>query len=334
MVVGYAAFETNLNISAKGNIVDRSRVIKNWSSTSNEDFHTDYYRENIVSATFLDDARVPSNAAESWDVSASRDKGVMAYVVPNNEDNTKYDLYIGANGGVIANENSSYLFYQFINMKNINFKNNFDTSNVTNMSFMFNLCANLSNVDVSSFDTSNVTNMNWMFGDTNLYTLDVSNFRTGNLTYMIGTFANLYSLTKLDISNFDTSNVINMENLFANFNGTSQLTTLKLGDMKTAKVTKMNNMFHGLKHLKELNVSTFDTSNVTSMTSMFIGCSNLVELNLCSFNTKHVSNMVNMFANTSSLKFVYVGSNWSNTQADTTAMFSGSGISSVTAGQC
>ena len=335
MTAGYAAFSTNLNITAKGNVLEQDRVIQSWTSTSNEDFHTDYYRENIVSATFLDNNNVPDNATESWNISEDKDKGgVMAWVVPSNEDNTKYDLYIGANKGVIANEDSSNLFYYFTGLTTIDFGENFDTANVTDMSFMFNLCANLNNVDVSNFDTSNVTSMNWMFGDTNLYTLDVSNFRTGNLTYMIGTFANLYSLTTLDISNFDTSNVINMENLFANFNGTSQLTTLELGDMKTEKVTNMNNMFHGLKHLKESNVSTFDTSNVTSMTSMFIGCSNLVELNLCSFSTKHVSNMINMFANTSSLKFVYVGSNWSSAQADTYDMFNNSGVSEVTTGQC
>ena len=335
MTAGYAAFQTNLSITAKGNIKEPSRVIRSWTGTSQEDFHSDYYKENIVGATFLDNNNVPDNATESWNVSDDKETGgVMAWVVPNNNDNTKYDLYIGANGGVIANKNSSYLFYQFTNIENIDFKNNFYTNNVTDMSFMFNLCTNLNNVDVSTFDTSNVSNMNWMFGDTNLYTLDVSNFNTENLTYMYGTFANLYSLTELDISNFDTNNVTTMKNLFANFNETSQLTTLELGDMQTSKVTNMSNMFHGLKNLKELNVSSFDTSNVTDMVSMFYNCSNLVELNLCSFNTYNVNDMYNMFANTSNLKNIYVGRDWSTTQANITYMFLNSGVSSVVTGQC
>ena len=41
----------------------------------------------------------------------------MAWVIPNSEDSTKYDLYIGANDGVIANENSSYLFGKFIALR-------------------------------------------------------------------------------------------------------------------------------------------------------------------------------------------------------------------------
>ena len=333
--VGYAAFSTTLSFSAKGNIKEKTRVIQRWDANSQTDFHSNFYKESIVSATFLDNADVPDKATESWNVSEDKTHGgVMAYVIPNQDDNTKYDLYIGAKNGVIANVDSSYLFYQFSNIKNINFQNNFYTSNVTNMSFMFNLCTSLNNVDVSTFDTSNVTNMNWMFADTNLYTLDVSNFHTENLEHMYGTFANLYSLTELDISNFDTSKVTTMENLFGNFNGTSQLTTLELGDMQTSKVTNMNNMFHGLKNLKELNVSSFDTSNVTGMISMFIGCSNLVELNLCSFNTKNVNNMYNMFASTSELKNIYVGQEWSTIQADTTYMFKDSGVSSVTTGQC
>ncbi len=334
MTAGYAAFQTNLNITAKGNIKELDSVIQSWEQYSNEDFHTDYYRENIVSATFVNTNQVATNATESWDVSEDEKGGVMAWVVPNNEDNTKYNLYIGAKGGVMANEDSSWLFYNFKGIKTIDFNDNFDTSNVTNMSFMFNLCINLNNVDVSGFDTSDVTNMNWMFGDTNLQILDVSSFHTEHLLYMYGTFSNIDSLTELDISNFDTSNVTTMENSFANFNGTSKLITLKLGNMETAKVTNMNNMFHGLNNLKELNVGSFDTINVTSMISMFYDCSNLVELNLCSFNTKQVNNMVNMFANTSSLKNIYVGSNWSTSQADTTHMFYNSGVSSVTTGQC
>ena len=52
MSIGYAAMNTNLEINAKGNIVEKSKVIQSWTNNSNEDFHTDYYRENIVSATF------------------------------------------------------------------------------------------------------------------------------------------------------------------------------------------------------------------------------------------------------------------------------------------
>ena len=131
MIGGYAAFQTNLNIIAKGNIIEKSRVIQSWNGTDNTDFHSAYYKENIISATFLDNNDVPSNAIESWNISDDKVYGrVMAWDVQNSEDNTKYDLYIGAKDGVIANEDSSNLFSKFINIVSINFNDNFDTSNV------------------------------------------------------------------------------------------------------------------------------------------------------------------------------------------------------------
>ena len=54
ITVGYAAFQTNLSITAKGNIKEKSRVIQSWDyTTTDQDFHTDFYRENILTITFL-----------------------------------------------------------------------------------------------------------------------------------------------------------------------------------------------------------------------------------------------------------------------------------------
>ena len=194
MIGGYAAFQTNLNIIAKGNIIEKSRVIQSWNGTDNTDFHSAYYKENIISATFLDNNDVPSNAIESWDVSENKDRGVMAYVVPNDEDNTKYDLYIGANGGVVANEDSSCLFYDFTGLISINFNNYFDTSLATNMRYMFYHCSSLETLDLSNFNTSNVTNMSYFVaGGNNLTRLDLSNFDTRNVIIMNHMFSSWYA---------------------------------------------------------------------------------------------------------------------------------------------
>ena len=315
MVAGYAAFETNLNITAKGNIADRSRVIQSWTATSQEDFHSDYYRENIVSATFLDNARVPSNAAQSWDVSEAKDKGVMAYVVPNNEDNTKYDLYIGANGGVIANENNSYLFSNFRALSLIEFGENFDTVLAIDMTGMFLNCTSLEELDLSNFDTRNVTSMYAMFGvyDNNSGFLDNK----------------LVSIKFGD--NFKTNNVTNMRSMFT---GLSKLETLDVSGFDTSKVTSMFHMFMRCENLKTLNLSSFNTSNVTDMNQMFAYCKNLTELNLCTFDTSKVTDMKWMFQQAPKLTKIYVGPNWTTANADITQMFYGSSVSSVTTGQC
>ena len=72
-----------------------------------------------------------------------------------------------------------WFFYASI-LENLNVRN-LDTSNVTNMSGMFNGCSSLESLDLSNFDTSNVTNMSYMFhGCNNLTTtLVVSNMPNG-----------------------------------------------------------------------------------------------------------------------------------------------------------
>ena len=159
LATGYSTFQTNISLKVKGNVKEKSGIIRSWTSDSVDDFHNSQYRENIVSATFLDTIALPNNAENSWDVSADGKGGVIAYVMINEEDHTKYDLYIGAKNGVIANENSADLFSNFTAVKHINFNDNF----TTNMSNMFRNCIKITELDISSFDTSKVTKMNCMF---------------------------------------------------------------------------------------------------------------------------------------------------------------------------
>ncbi len=257
----YATFQTNINITAKGNIIDRSRTIQSWTLTSNEDFHTDFYRENIITATFLNNNTVPSNAVKSWDVSENKDKGVIAYVTENPVENGKYDLYIGANDGVIANKDSKYLFYRFANLNSINFNKNFDTINTTKMDCMFAGGNSLTTLDISDFNTRNVVSMKQMFSAWDSNTNDWgnrtmteiifgNNFTTANVTTMSDMFAG-QPLKSLDLNNFDTSNVITM---FHMFNGCSKLTELNLCSFNTNNVTNMASMFSATPNLQKVYV--------------------------------------------------------------------------------
>ena len=42
LCVGYVAFSTNLSITTKGNIKEKSRVIQAWDENSQTDFHSDF----------------------------------------------------------------------------------------------------------------------------------------------------------------------------------------------------------------------------------------------------------------------------------------------------
>ncbi len=154
-------------------------------------------QSTVTKIVFQDSINKIDGESESWDISSAKNKTVMARLVPNTDDTTTNTLYIQGNGGVIANYDSSYLFYKFSKLTEIENINLLDTSQVTNMYAMFSSCSSLTNLDLSDFNTSQVTNMANMFG-------------------------NCRSLTSLDASNFDTSKVTNM---YAMFSSCSKLTS-------------------------------------------------------------------------------------------------------------
>ena len=198
---------------------------------------------------------------------------------------------------------------------------NFDTSKVTNMSYMFFSMSNLTSLNLSNFDTSKVTNMVDMFASIrNLTTLDLSNFDTSRVTNMSAMFSGMSSLTSLNLSSFDTSMVTNMLSMFS---GMSSLTSLNISNIDTSQVTDMRWMFHNMSSLTTLNLSNFDTSNVTNMYCMFSGMSNLTTLNLSSFDTSKVTDMRHMFDGTSSLTTLNLSSFDTSKVTDMSFMFSG-----------
>ena len=212
------------------------------------DFHTDDYKSKITSIITKKDNIVPATATESWDISDAGDGSVMAYVektdevlepeptnvkIYSNKGETKdiletiyatplaetdtnyaYKLTIGGKGGIIANESMVGYFERFRQMTSIDLSA-LDTSEVTNISAMFNKCSSLTSLDVSKFDTSQVTDMSNMFAYcSSLTSLDVSNFDTSQVTNMYEMFYGCSSLTSLDVSKFDTSNVTNTSSMF------------------------------------------------------------------------------------------------------------------------
>ena len=283
----------------------KNNVMRSYHWNTTNDYHSDEYREKITSIEFSNNKNIPSEAVQSWDVSERQDGSVMAWIVNDTENAGYYKLYIGGDGGVVANPNSSTLFANFKQTKTIDLSN-LDTSYVTDMNYMFDGMSHLENITFGEkFDTSNVTNMNQMFatwdGVSQLKTINLSSFKTSKVTNMSGMFAGLTELTELDLSNFDTSSV-----------------------------TNMGQMFYGLSKITELDLSSFDTSNVTSMSAMFNKCSSLKALDLSNFNTKKVTTMLNMFLNTTNLQTIYVGPNWSTDGTDIYGMFSNCGTDHVT----
>lgn len=183
----------------------------------------------------------------------------------------------------------------------------FDTSKVSNMAYMFSKCSGLKSLNLSSFKTSEVTSMGFMFSNCNgLTSLNVSMFDTSKVTTMQSMFYNCSGLNSLDLSMLDTSNVTTMANMFQ---GCSGLAYLNVG-FNTSKVTIMNAMFRGCSSLTSLDVSSFDTSGVTQMQYMFKECSGLTELDLKNFNTGKAAHMKEMFNGCSGLEKIFAGNDF------------------------
>lgn len=199
---------------------------------------------------------------------------------------------------------SFYGCKDLISIENIQY---LDTSNITDMSHMFDLCYSLRNLDLKNFNTSNVKNMYNMFGMCKtLKSLDLSSFNTANVTDMEGMFYVCSSLTSLDLGNFNTTNVTDMGLMF---HSCSSLSSINVSSFNTTNVTDMAGMFYGCSSLTNLDVSCFNTANVTRMVDMFNRCSSLQSLDLNNFYTNNIICMDCMFYKCSSLKTIYAG-NW------------------------
>ena len=248
----------------------------------------EYNNASVTSGTIL------SAAASQYPIYGNMDGTTWVVSTPANRINANTDC----NSMFLGVYNSNTLSYQST-LTNIDFGDNFNTSNVTDMRWMFEGCSSLTSLDLSNFNTSNVTDMYLMFYDcSSLTSLSLSNFNTSNVTDMGGMFHGCSSLTSLNLSNFNTSNVTDMSLMFE---GCSSLTSLNLSNFNTSNVTTMSSMFNDCSSLTSLNLSNFNTSNVTSMFTMFRGCSNLTSINLSNFNTTNVTNMYGMFLGCSNL---------------------------------
>jgi surface protein len=236
------------NFSARVNILQTNTIIATSETNSNYFWGN---RENIVEITFKDVINTPQGVV-SWDVSNDQDESIIAYIEEIDQEPGTYHLYIQSNGLISANENSSYLFFNFEKLNKINNIDILDTSSVTDMSSMFRRCMLLSNIDFSRFDTSLVT----------------STFRM---------FEGCSSLSVLDVSGFDMSSVVNMQSMF---NSCNNLTSINLTGINISNVTNMSYIFSGCHSLTSLDLTHLDTSNVVEMGGMFYGCINLTNIDL------------------------------------------------------
>ena len=115
---------------------------------------------------------------------------------------------------IINLTNCSYMFSGCENITKIYFIS-FNTNNVTDMKYMFYKCIDLKEVNLLSFNTLNVTDMSYMFsycGKLNI--IDLSSFNTKNVIDISSIFYRLNNNVNLVISRIDIKNVQEPKNIF------------------------------------------------------------------------------------------------------------------------
>lgn len=182
-----------------------------------------------------------------------------------------------------------------------------DTSNVTDMSFMFVYCINLTNDAgvgnfVSNWNVANVTNMESMFQNSSTSNFYSLNWNTNKVTNMKNMFRGVANGPQTSVTSFDVSNVTNMESMFEGSRLNASPMTNNFNSWNTSKVTNMSRMFRGLitdSGNIPLTVTNWDVSKVTNMSDMFFGPSKVIS-DITNWNTESVTNMDGMFGNLTS----------------------------------
>ncbi len=249
-------WNTNVEISTPNTILTGTLKAIN-TDYGNNVFGKKIDKYNFESVYILDIIRIPAEAIDSWDASVEQNGSIMAWYTDLDE-NGKYELYIGQEGGVKANPDSSHAFSHFEKSRYNNFKY-LDTSNVTNMKEMFYntgyvmaSCDSFVITGMESWDTSKVENMNGTFryvgrSCTNWTFGDISGWDTSSVTNMSYMFERAgFSANKfdIDVSNWNVSNVEDMGFMFDSAGYDSKYWSIgDLSNWDTSKVTNMYQMF-------------------------------------------------------------------------------------------
>lgn len=321
ITVTYGSFSASCEVKVE-NIYMNARMPQLKKGIAITDAYNIYNNSSILKGIkeISFETSIPDNITEFkkyWDISSDKEGNYnnlgKAYAWITGENDQKV-LHYGQDGGIILSQ-KGFTVPLCCELTTITGLENIDTSNVTDMSYMFFYCANFSSeLNLSNFNTSNVTDMSYMIYWCGAPKVNITGFDTRKVNDMSGMFATTkeivgldklntgnvtnmsymflaYQGETLDLSNFDTSNVTDMNGMF----NLTKVESIDISNFKTDKVTNMSYMFAGTQNLKSLNLGNINTSKVTDMSYMFSKCDYITDLDLTNLNTSSVTNMSHMF---------------------------------------
>ena len=149
------------------------------------------------------------------------------------------------------------------------------------------------------FDTSAVTNMSYMFCSSSTVDFPFDQFDASAAVNVSSMFKDCTSADRLDISSLSIPAATNFEDMFSG----SSLNSIDLNDLDITKIEKMKNMFKSCQKLSSftMNTANIDLSSLKDVSNLFSGCSQLSEINFSGQGASYVKNMESTFAACTSL---------------------------------
>jgi len=165
---------------------------------------------------------------------------------------------------------------------------NWDTSKVTDMSFMF-FNARVFNQPLNLWNVSNVKNMNELFAGAESFNQNIDEWDVSNVTTMSGTF--MYALAfNQSISRWNVSNVTDMSRMFA----TTKAFNQDIGGWDVSSVTNMQSMFARSEAFNQ-DIGEWNISNVTNLSDMF-SFNSIFNQDIGNWDVSKVTDMSTMFS--------------------------------------
>lgn len=176
--------------------------------------------------------------------------------------NGRYYVLSEDNNKIVFPKNSSYLFQNYEQLKDVDFQDAVDTSQVEKLNNIFEDCTQLESVSLASFKTDRLENADYLFyGCSALKTVDLYGLDVTSVTSMIGMF-----------------------------NGCSSLRTLDLTSFSTYSLEFTANMFYHCENLRTIFATDgFRTDKIKSASNMFAGCTSLVGGKGTVYNEAHIN---------------------------------------------
>jgi surface protein len=163
-----------------------------------------------------------------------------------------------------------------------------DTSNVTNMRYMFSSVGAF-NQPIGNWNTANVTDMGFMFSSALTFNQPLNNWNTAKVTNMDAMFIRALTFNQ-PLNNWNTANVTNMAGVFSSASAFNQ----PIGNWNTANVTDMSRMFNGATSFNQ-PIGNWNTTKVTDMKFMFNGA-RAFNQNISRWNVTNVTDWDNFRA--------------------------------------